>query len=161
MMFLACPACLDQYGAQRCGLPAEVKARYTLDSSDGPIEAAMISCPAGHHFNGPIESLTWDGNHRHELGPVGLGSRGGGASLRRGHVGPDGGGESALQEFHAGTRRKARRPNGAPAYYIGRPATMWITALRPRRTPAASRSLTEAAVRGDDPALASGVPQDS
>jgi hypothetical protein len=25
------------------------------------------------------------------------------------------------------------RPNGAPAYYQGRPASLWINAMRPRR----------------------------
>ena len=40
MMFVDCPAYLDQDGAARCGLPAEVR------------------CPAGHWFTGPIEFLT-------------------------------------------------------------------------------------------------------
>jgi hypothetical protein len=57
-MFLVCPAYMDTDGARRCGLPAEVKARYTMRSTDGPLESATISCPRGHHFNGPIEYLT-------------------------------------------------------------------------------------------------------
>ena len=57
-MFLICPAYLDNDGALRCGLPAEVQTRYTMDSTDGPLESAMISCPRGHQFNGPIECLT-------------------------------------------------------------------------------------------------------
>ena len=60
MMFLDCPAYLDQDGAVRCGLPAEVRCRFTMRSTDGPVESAMIRCPAGHSFSGPIESLTWD-----------------------------------------------------------------------------------------------------
>ena len=60
MMFLDCPAYLDEYGALRCGLPAEVRCRFVLRSSDGPVEAVMIRCPAGHWFNGTIESLTWN-----------------------------------------------------------------------------------------------------
>ena len=48
MMFLDCPAYLDQDGAVRCGLPAEVRCRFTMRSTDGPIESAMIRCPAGH-----------------------------------------------------------------------------------------------------------------
>jgi hypothetical protein len=28
--------------------------------------------------------------------------------------------------------RKDRRPNTAPAYYLGHPAAVWITAMRPR-----------------------------
>lgn len=64
MMFLDCPAYLDKDGALRCGLPAEVRCRFTMRSADGPVEAAMIRCPAGHHFNGAIESLTWDGKDK-------------------------------------------------------------------------------------------------
>ena len=60
MMFLDCPAHLDEDGARRCGLPAEVRCWFTMRSSDGPVEAAMIRCPSGHWFNGTIESLTWD-----------------------------------------------------------------------------------------------------
>jgi hypothetical protein len=60
VMFLDCPAYLDRRGAARCGLPAEVEHRYTMGSTDGPLESARIRCPRGHWFNGPIESLTWD-----------------------------------------------------------------------------------------------------
>jgi len=58
MMFLDCPAYLDRDGALRCGLPAEVEDRVTMRSTDGPVEMLKISCPAGHRFNGPVESLT-------------------------------------------------------------------------------------------------------
>jgi len=57
LMFLDCPAYLGRAGGERCGLPAEVRCRFTMNSSDGPMEAAMIRCPAGHWFNGPAESL--------------------------------------------------------------------------------------------------------
>ena len=57
-VFLNCPAYLNSDGAIRCGLPAEVEARYTMRSTDGPLESAKIRCPRGHWFNGPIESLT-------------------------------------------------------------------------------------------------------
>jgi hypothetical protein len=60
MMFLDCPAYLNTEGTERCGLPAEVRTRFIMRSSDGPLESAMISCPVGHVFNGPIEFLTWD-----------------------------------------------------------------------------------------------------
>jgi hypothetical protein len=60
MMFLDCPAYRDRDPAARCGLPAEVEYWYTLGSTDGPLESAKIRCPAGHVFNGPLESLTWD-----------------------------------------------------------------------------------------------------
>ena len=59
-MFLDCPAYTDPAGTSRCGLPAEIMARFTMCSTDGPIESATISCPVGHHFSGPIDSLTWD-----------------------------------------------------------------------------------------------------
>jgi hypothetical protein len=68
MMFLDCPAYLDQDGIVRCGLPAEVRCRFTMCSTDGPVESAMIRCPAGHYFCGAIESLTWDGRGKHDPG---------------------------------------------------------------------------------------------
>src|SRR4029077_20226533 len=52
LMFLNCPAYMDNNGAARCGLPAEVHYRYTMNATDGPLESAKISCPCGHHFNG-------------------------------------------------------------------------------------------------------------
>lgn len=60
LMFLDCPAFLDDHGALRCGLPAEVEYRYTVESSGGLLESAKIRCPRGHWFNGPVEFLTWD-----------------------------------------------------------------------------------------------------
>ena len=57
MMFLDCPAYLDRNGALRCGLPAEVTDRVTMQSTDGPVEMLKVSCPAGHWFNGPLDSL--------------------------------------------------------------------------------------------------------
>jgi hypothetical protein len=70
MMFLDCPAWLDKDGTVRCGLPAEVRHRYITRSTDGPLESAMIRCPAGHWFNGPIEYLTRQSSNKH---PRGLG----------------------------------------------------------------------------------------
>jgi hypothetical protein len=58
LMFLDCPAYLDRDRAERCGLPAEVRCRFIMESTDGPLESAMIRCPAGHWFNAPIEFLT-------------------------------------------------------------------------------------------------------
>jgi len=45
-------------------LPAEVRCRFVMCSADGPVESAMISRPAGHWFDGPIESLTLHGADR-------------------------------------------------------------------------------------------------
>jgi hypothetical protein len=63
MMFLDCPAYLDEDGTQRCGLPAEVTARVTMGSTRGPIESVKICCPSGHRFHGPIEFLTMPAAH--------------------------------------------------------------------------------------------------
>ena len=63
-----CPAFLGHDGATRCGLPAEVEARYTVRSTDGPLESARIRCPRGHWFNGPIESLRFTGEEMSDVG---------------------------------------------------------------------------------------------
>jgi hypothetical protein len=60
MIFMDCPAYMDEHGAARCGLPAEVERRYAVQSSDGPMESVKVRCPRGHWFNGPVEALTWD-----------------------------------------------------------------------------------------------------
>jgi hypothetical protein len=94
MMFLDCPAYLDQDGAARCGLPAEVRCRFTMRSTDGPLESAMIRCPADHCFSGPIESLTWDSTDNHDPSLAGRGSCAGRDSLQRNHDGRHGDGGS-------------------------------------------------------------------
>jgi hypothetical protein len=58
LMFLDCPAYQDRAGGERCGLPAEVRCRFIIRSADGPLDSAMIRCPAGHWFTGPVASLT-------------------------------------------------------------------------------------------------------
>lgn len=55
IMFLDCPAYLDKEGVARCGLSAEVRCRFIMRSTDGPLESVMIRCPVGHIFNVPIE----------------------------------------------------------------------------------------------------------
>ena len=161
MIFPNCPAYLDQEGALRCGLPAEVTCRFTMRSTDGPLESVMIRCPAGHYFSGPIEFLTRDGTDNHDPGPAGAGSRTGRDSLPCGHDGHHGGGGSARRDCPAEPERTDRRPNTAPAYYLGRPAALWITAMRPRRRPTASRHPMEAAVSSGHPTPDSGVLQHS
>jgi len=64
VMFLDCPAYMDDHAAARCGLPAAVEYRYTCESSDGPLESAKIRCPRGHGFNGPVEYLTFTSSGR-------------------------------------------------------------------------------------------------
>ena len=143
MMFLDCPAYLDQDGALRCGLPAEVRCRFTMRSTDGPVESAMIKCPAGHYFCGAIESLTWHGKDKHDPGSAAVTSRAGRNSVQDSRDGRDG---LAVRHSPAEPERKHRRPNTAPAYYLGHPAALWITAMRPRRSPAAARYPMETAV---------------
>jgi hypothetical protein len=90
VIFLDCPAYLDNQSGTRCGLPAEVEYRYTVESPSGPLGSAKIRCPRGHWFNGLVESLTW-GQHS-------------GAEQERAHeVGPD-------AESHAGRLRIGRAP---------------------------------------------------
>ena len=127
MMFLDCPACLDQEGAVRCGLPAEVRCRFTMRSTDGPLESVMIRCPAGHSFTGPVEVLVPGSTDSKSPGHADLGSRAGRDS------GPRSRGGLARRALPAEPERNVRRPNTAPAYYLGRPARLWITAMRPRR----------------------------
>jgi hypothetical protein len=137
MMFLDCPACLDGGSTVRCGLPAEVRCRFTMRSADGPVESAMIRCPAGHWFNGSIESLTWESTRAHPPGQAGV-APGARPDCRPGrHEGRAGGGPLAVPD-PGEPERQARRPNGAPAYYLGRPARLYITAMRPPRRHAAS-----------------------
>jgi hypothetical protein len=121
MMFLDCPAYLDQEGAVRCGLPAEVRSRFTMRSTDGPLESVMILCPSGHWFNGPIGSLTCESTQQH------------GSATTAGASG-------------AGQDSRIGRPNGAPPYYLSRPARLWITAMTPPRRRAASAASMEALI---------------
>jgi hypothetical protein len=133
MRFLDCPAYLDQNGAVRCGLPAEVSCRFTMHSTVGPMECAMISCPAGHSFTGDIESLILAGQDYHDPGTAEAGSSTAHDSLQRGHYARHAGGGSAQLELAAAPEKRVRRPHGAPAYYLGRPAALYIGAMRSRR----------------------------
>ncbi len=147
MMFVDCPAYLDQAGALRCGLPAEVRCRFTMRSTDGPLESAMIRCPAGHYFCVAIESLTWESSHKHAPG------RAAGAPSARPdsrHEGRASDGWLAVPD-PGEPEREARRPSGAPAYYLGRPARLYITAMCPRRRHAASDHPEQAVTGGEEP----------
>jgi hypothetical protein len=131
MMFLDRPAYLDEQGSVRCGLPAEVRCRFIMRSTDGPLESAMIRYAAGHWFDGPIESLTWDSTGKHALGTAGVAASARRDSLKGGD-GRDGGGRFVVRDFPGEREQAIARPNGAPAYYLGRPACVWITAMSPR-----------------------------
>lgn len=140
-MFIDCPAYMDEEGAARCGLPAEVRCRFTMSSSDGPLESAMIKCPVGHWFSGPIEFLTWDGKINHDQGDTRVASSSRLASVTDKPYGLDGM-DIAVRDVPEKLECEFSRPNGAPPYYLGRPAWLWISATRPRRRRVAPDHLT-------------------
>jgi len=148
MMFLDCPAWLDHDGAARCGLPAEVRCRFTMCSTDGPAESATIRCPVGHYFCGDIESLTWDSKGMQNSGPAAMTSRSGPDSVRYSHDGRDSMDGPAARYFPAEPDPEISRPNTAPAYYLGRLASLWITAMRPRHRRTTSRHPTQTGTSG-------------
>jgi hypothetical protein len=127
-MFLNCPAYVGNDGAAPCGLPAEVEVRYTVRSTDGPLEGAKIRCPRGHWFNGPIEFLTVKSGEEHAPGTAGRALGAGPDSCRHQSASPFGGTPNPPKRGST-----ASRPNGAPAYYLGRPASLWISVISPRR----------------------------
>jgi hypothetical protein len=147
-VFPDCPAYLNHKGDVRCGLPSEVERRFTMGSSGGHAESAMIRCPAGHWFNGPIQTLTGESRDNHDPGRAGVASRAGRGSPAGSQDRPAGSGGSGVREFPAEAGRDISRPNGAPAYYQGRAARLWITAMRPRRSRPAPGPVTQAAAGG-------------
>jgi hypothetical protein len=40
-----------------CHVPAEITERFTLPSTDGPVDHVVVCCAAGHHFRMPSELL--------------------------------------------------------------------------------------------------------
>ena len=48
---------LDLVGCPACAAPAEVVDRYVLESTDGPIEHATVTCAARHRFTVLVERL--------------------------------------------------------------------------------------------------------
>jgi len=147
MMFLDCPAYLDHGRTVRCGLPAEVRCRFTMRSTGGPVESAMIRCPAGHWFSGPIESLTWESSQKHAAGQAGVAPSARPDCRPGRHEGHAGGGRLAVPD-PGEPEPEARRPNGAPAYYLGRPARLYIAAMRPPRRRAAADHPEQAVTDG-------------
>ena len=49
LILVACP---------ECGVPAEVSDRFTLTSTDGPVEHIALRCAASHYFRMPVEMLS-------------------------------------------------------------------------------------------------------
>jgi hypothetical protein len=122
MMFLECPAYLDEDGAVRCRLPAEVTRRFTLRSTDGPLESASIRCPAGHFFNGPIESLTCDSTDTCDPGTARSGARAGRDRPSALMTARTAAADPARRDYPAEPERSGPRPDMTPAYYRGQPA---------------------------------------
>ncbi len=40
-----------------CEAPAEITERFSLPSTDGPVDHVVLYCAAGHHFRMPSELL--------------------------------------------------------------------------------------------------------
>lgn len=51
-------AVLEIVGCPDCEAPAEVAERFTLASTDGPVDHVAVLCPAGHRFRMPAEGLS-------------------------------------------------------------------------------------------------------
>ena len=49
LVILSCP---------ECEVPAEVTDRFSLTSTDGPVDHVALRCIAGHHFRMPAEKLS-------------------------------------------------------------------------------------------------------
>lgn len=96
-------------------------------------ERATVRSPPGPYVSRFIESLTRDSKDKHNPGTTAGGSRAERDSVQITHNRHDGEGGAALREFPAPPERRIRRPNTTPAYYLGRPADLWISAMRPRR----------------------------
>jgi hypothetical protein len=47
-----------------CGVPAEITKRFSLPSTDGPVDHIALRCVAGHHFRMPVDMLP---QGRHEV----------------------------------------------------------------------------------------------
>lgn len=88
-----------------------------IEIDDGDLDARLAEdtmmfsdCPAGHYFSGPLESLTCYGEDKHDPGNA-----------------------AAVRDLPAEPEPEISRPNTAPAYYLGHPARLWITVMRPPR----------------------------
>src|SRR4029077_15582704 len=117
MMFLDCPAYLDEEGAIRCGLPAEVRCRFTMRSTDGPIESAMIRCPAGHWLHGASEPLTWNGKAPRPPRPAAGPPSGRHRTPQRTQDSHDDGSTPGTRDFPSRKRRGGSPPRPPPPHY--------------------------------------------
>ena len=53
---------MDLTACPECGHPAEIEWRTVLESTDGPIEHARVSCVRRHWFLLPVERLSAKSN---------------------------------------------------------------------------------------------------
>lgn len=90
----------------------------------------VMSCPTA-----PLEVLMIeiDDRDKPDPGKAAVTSRPARDSVRGSRDGRDGAGGIAVRDFPAGPEPGISRPSTAPAYYLGRPARLWITVMRPRR----------------------------
>jgi hypothetical protein len=90
----------------------------------------VMPCPAA-----PLEVLMTeiDDRDKPDPGKAAVASRPARDSVRGSRDGRDGAGGIAVRDFPAGPEPGISRPGTAPAYYLGRPARLWITVMRPRR----------------------------
>ena len=105
----------------------------------------------GHHFNGAIESLTWDGQDNHDPHTAAITSAARRDSVRDNHDGRDGAGGIANRDFPAEPEPEISRPSTAPAYPssgVANPATFAISS--PIITAEACASRRHAAVTFGD-----------
>ena len=72
-MFRDCPAYLDHEGAVRCGLPAEVRCRFIMRSTDGPVESAMMSARPAITSAGPSNPSPGTVKDKHDPGSAAVG----------------------------------------------------------------------------------------
>lgn len=89
MLFLDCPAYLNQDGSAQCGVPAEVRCWYTMGSTGGPLESATIKCPAGPLVQRTTEFLTWQSSQQQHRNTAATAFSAKRDSLTGGHDGPD------------------------------------------------------------------------
>jgi hypothetical protein len=47
-IFISCPG---------CGCPAVITERFSLFSTDGPVDHVVVICATGHHFRMPADML--------------------------------------------------------------------------------------------------------
>ena len=74
--------------------------------------------------------MTWDNTDKRAPGTAAVAPSARRDSLTRSHDCLDCGGGSAVGEVRAEPEPGIPRPTSVPAYYLGRPARLWITAMR-------------------------------